>query len=344
MPHPPSIYREQDQTYRADTCESVKAAMKSGSIELWAFRRGTYPGTPLARGALPGVASLGYWDVPHDQDWGLPWHRNEGIELTFLETGRLGFAVAGQEFMLRPDDLTITRPWQPHRVGNPTVSPSRLHFLILDVGVRQPHQRWNWPGWLVLTKTDRQRLTDVLRHNEQAVWHAGGEIRRAFERIGRAVRTDRSGSNISRLAAYLNELFVLLLDMFHDQRVVLNESLSSTVRTVELFLNELRDNRANLAQPWSVPEMARQCGLGTTHFIHHCKQVTNVTPAQYLNQCRIETAAKLLVDEPALSVTDVALACGYSSSQYFAAVFRAHLGATPRAYREDAVTREEGGR
>ena len=141
-------------------------------------------------------------------------------------------------------------------------------------------------------------MTDVLRHNEQAVWRAGGEIRRAFERIGRAVRTDRDGSNVSRLTAYLNELFVLLLDMFHDQRVVLNASLSSTVRTVELFLNELRENAANSAQPWSVPEMARQCGLGATHFIHHCKQVTNMTPAQYLNQCRIETAAKLLVDEP----------------------------------------------
>ena len=34
---------------------------------------------------LPGLKMAGYWDADSDQDWGLPWHRNEGIELTLLE-------------------------------------------------------------------------------------------------------------------------------------------------------------------------------------------------------------------------------------------------------------------
>jgi AraC family L-rhamnose operon regulatory protein RhaS len=97
-----------------------------------------YPGRKLPRGALLGVKSVGFWDAEGRQDWGLQWHRNEGIEVTFLERGASGFAVEQNEFRLRPDDLTVTRPWQRHRVGDPNIGAGRLHWLILDVSVRRP--------------------------------------------------------------------------------------------------------------------------------------------------------------------------------------------------------------
>jgi AraC family L-rhamnose operon regulatory protein RhaS len=79
--------------------------------------------------------------------------------------------------------------------------------------------------------------------------------------------------------------------------------------------------------------MARQCGLGVTHFIHHSKQITNTTPILHLNQCRLEAAARLLRKNPLRNVTDVALDCGFASSQYFATLFRRQFGRTPRDYR-----------
>ena len=110
--------------------------------------------TPAANwpGTLSGLKTVGFWDADHDQAWGLDWHRNEGLELTFLETGTLAFSVDATRCQLHPNDLTITRPWQPHRVGNPAVSAGRLHWLILDLGVRRPHQTWQWPKWLILTR------------------------------------------------------------------------------------------------------------------------------------------------------------------------------------------------
>ena len=328
------IYREENRAYRADTCEPVKTAIRSGDIEHTALRRGAYPGRPLAEGALPGVLSLGYWDASRDQDWGLDWHRNEGIEITFLETGRLAFAVDGCQDILRGDDLTVTRPWQPHRVGDGNVTASRLHCLILDVGVRHPHTQWTWPRWLVLTPEDLGRLTKFLRHNEQPVWQAGSELRHCFQRIARAVKDDNNGSSISRLTVYLNELFVLLLDLCESSRAALNESLSSSSRTVELFLADLRQCHEDAAAPWSVAEMARHCGLGVTHFTHLVKQLTNLTPMQYFNRCRIDAACRLLLQKRDMTVTRVAMSCGFSSSQYFAAVFRQYRGCTPRAFRK----------
>ena len=328
------IYQEQGRTYEADTCRPVVEAVQAGKLRHVVLARGHYPGCRLARNALPGVKVVGFWDADRRQDWGLDWHRNEGIELTFLESGRLGFAVEGEEFHLKAGDLTFTRPWQQHRVGDPHVDAGRLHFLILDVGVRRPHQTWRWPSWIVLTADDLRQLTDILRHNEQPVWHATTEVARSFSRIGAAVEADQDGSGISSLAVHLNQLFLLLLEMFRCQEVSLDESLSSTRRTVELFWTDLSQNPDHLALEWTVRGMARRCGMGVTNFIHHSKQLVNMTPIQYLNHCRLTAAAQLLKEHPDRSITDLALACGFASSQYFATLFRRNFGTTPRAFRD----------
>ncbi|MBN2562111.1 MAG: AraC family transcriptional regulator [Phycisphaerae bacterium] len=326
-------FRCDGRAYHADTCAPLVRGLQAGHVRLEALARRAYPGRRIPRRALQAVSSVGFWDAAHDQEWGLDWHRNEGIELTFLESGRLPFAIEKGQYDLRAGEMTITRPWQPHRVGDPFVTAGRLHWLILDVGVRRPNQAWTWPRWLVMTDADRKRLTTILRHNEQPVWRADEGIRRCFQRIAGAVECDRAGSQVSRLTVHLNELFVLVLELFRRRRVALDETLSSTSRTVELFLQDIRNDLEALAHPWSVHEMAEQCGLGVTRFVHHCRQLTNMTPMQYLNHCRVEAAAKLLCESKGDSVTTIAMRCGFSSSQYFSSMFRRHFGRSPREHR-----------
>ena len=327
------IYQDHGKTFQADTCAPLAAATREGQVHLESLARGHYPGRRLPPTALPGVKTIGCWDARHTQRWGLDWHRNEGLELTFLERGSVAFGVDHHRARLRANDLTVTRPWQRHRVGEPHVEAGRLHWLILDVGVRRPHQPWRWPAWMVLTKRDREELTEYLRHNERPVWAATPEIRHCFQRIAAAVEKDRRGEQASRLAALINELFVLTLDMFRQHRVPLDSSLASTERTVELFWADLQRSPVHLASPWTVETMARQCGLGVTRFIHHSKQLTNATPNTHLTQCRLDAAAQMLRETPRRPVIDIALACGFSSSQYFATRFRRQFGCAPTAFR-----------
>jgi AraC family L-rhamnose operon regulatory protein RhaS len=229
--------------------------------------------------------------------------------------------------------LTITRPWQPHRVGNPHVGPSRLHWLIIDVGVRRPNQPWHWPSWFVLAPEDLKRITKVLRHNEHAVWTADQEICQCWQRIGRAVEADVHGSSHSRLRVQINELFVLIGELLARIEPQLDPTLTSSERTVELFLAELRHNPEQRSRQWTLAEMAKRCGLSVTHFVNTCQRLTNRAPVHYLTRCRIEAARESLAKDTHASITDVALACGFSSSQYFATVFRRELGTTPVAFR-----------
>lgn len=337
------LYQEDGSTYRADTCGPLEAAVAAGKLQLQSLVHGHYPGRRLPAKALPGLKTIGAWDAEGPQDWGLDWHRNEGIELTWLERGTLGFAVEQSAVRLRPDDLTITRPWQRHRVGDPHVGAGRLHWLILDVGVRRPHQPWRWPGWIVLSRRDLDELTTCLRHNEEPVWHATPEVGNCFGRIAAAVARDREGSSVSLLAALLNELLVHTLEMFRHREVALDEELASSQRTVELFWADVCRHRAHLAAEWTVGLMARRCGLGATQFIHLTKRLFNMTPGQYLTACRLQTASELLQAEAGLSVAGVAEACGFNSSRYFATSFRRHFGRSPSAVRQGRVDAERDG-
>lgn len=326
------IYTNQDEIYQADACQPLLQAAQAGVIRLETLVHGHYPGRPLPRTALPGLKTVGYWDADEPQTWGLGWHQNEGIELTLLERGSLDFAIEEKECRLRPNDLTVTRPWQRHRLGEPHIGPGRLHWLILDLGVRRPHQTWRWPSWIMLTEADLDELTYILRHNEQPVWHNATQVCECFVRIAQTIEADRDGSNVSWLTVLLNELLLHTLGLFRSHDVALDETLSDTQRTVELFLEDLRSDRHHLAEEWTVRRMAQACGLGVTRFTDYCRRLTNTTPMQHLNRMRLESAAQLLNEEQHLTNAQVAEHCGFSSAQYFATVFRRHFGCTPQQY------------
>lgn len=329
-----AVFLSPGATYHADSCEPVRQAVARGELQLHGFGRRSYPGIPLPPRMLPEVSSVGFWDAVGTQNWGLDWHRNEGIELTYMARGKFDFLVEDEAFVLQSGDLTVARPWQRHRVGNPNIAACRLYFLILDVGLRRPNQPWHWPSWLILSPHDIRRLTTLLSHNEQPVWRANQEIRRCFEKIGELVDTARPLSVQTQMQLYINELFLALLQLLQKKNAPLDARLTSTRRSVEMFLGGLPEH---LEDPWTLEEMARQCGLGRSRFTEYCRQITNLTPSEYLAQCRVEAAKRLLRTDPQTSITDVALNCGFQSSQYFATVFHRKTGASPRDYRLKAA-------
>lgn len=325
-----AVFFSPSETYHADRCEPLRAAVRRGDVRLAALARRGYPGRAMPARMLPEVSTVGFWDTTGTQTWGLDWHRNEGIELAYLARGKTDFLVDNESFLLESGHLTITRPWQQHRVGNPNVGPSHLCWLILDVGVRRPSQVWKWPAWLILSPTDLRRLTTLLSHNEQPVWRANDEIAACFKKLAGLVQTSEPLAVQTRLQLYINELFITLRELLEKKEVKLDAHLTSTCRTVEMFLTALPEH---LEESWTLAEMARQCDLGSSAFVDYCKQITNLPPAKYLMRCRVEAAKKLLQNQPERSITDIAFECGFQSSQYFATVFRHLTGQIPRDYR-----------
>lgn len=54
----------------------------------------------------------------------------------------------------------------------------------------------------------------------------------------------------------------------------------------------------------------------------------------YIQQLRLEYAAKLLVEQPDMSIVQIAAECGFSSHKYFSDRFRLHFSMTPSEFRK----------
>jgi AraC family L-rhamnose operon regulatory protein RhaS len=327
----PIIFQDRDKVYYPDSCEPLKAAARRKELYLRGWKRGNYPGVDLPKKMLPQLSSIGVWDATRPQSWGLDLHCNEGIEFTYLARGKTFFEVNGQNWLLGKGDLSVTRPWQFHRVGNPNIGPSRLIWVIIDVDVRRPNQPWRWPEWLICTPQELKRLTRLLRHNEQPVWQADENIARCFGNLDSLLETGEPAQNQTRLTLTINELIISIMDMLERAHIPLDAHLSTTQRMVEMFLEELPHH---LDVPWTLQAMAGECGLSRSQFSTYCKQITNMTPMAYLNAHRVEAASRLLLNKSDLSITEVAGAYGFNSSQYFATVFQKYTGYTPSEFRE----------
>jgi len=329
---PKPTYQARRARYEIDSCEPQNRAIETGKINFHALTKGHYPGTPVPENVLSGLNSIGFWNAGGAQDWGEDAHRNEGIEIMFLETGAMAFSADQKNYDLRAGQFTIMRPWQLHKLGVPNVGPGRIHWLILDVGVRRPHQNWQWPSWMVLAKDDLNELTRKLRHNENVVWTATPAIAQTFRELARTVETWGQPHGVSRLATCLNHLFLGILDTLCDQQIPETPELTSRQRTVKLFLDEVESNLETASEPWTINSMAEHCGMGVTAFSKYCRELVNSGPMEFLNRCRLDRAAHLLRQNNGRSITDIALACGFNSSQYFSTRFRQHFQVSPSRF------------
>jgi AraC-like DNA-binding protein len=89
---------------------------------------------------------------------------------------------------------------------------------------------------------------------------------------------------------------------------------------------------AHLSESIDLGMLAGIAGLSVFHFAREFKQSTGVTPHQYLVQKRVQRAQNMLARTD-LSLSDVALASGFSDQSHLTRHFRRMLGTTPREFR-----------
>jgi AraC family transcriptional regulator len=87
-----------------------------------------------------------------------------------------------------------------------------------------------------------------------------------------------------------------------------------------------------LARPLQVATVAARFGMSPTHFSKAFKTMSGITPYGWHLRRRIVRSASLLRDE-ALTLANIAQACGFSDQSHYTKAFRRHLGITPGRWR-----------
>jgi AraC-like DNA-binding protein len=89
---------------------------------------------------------------------------------------------------------------------------------------------------------------------------------------------------------------------------------------------------ANLEGDLSLADLANDCGVSASHFSRAFRQSTGLSPHQWLLRHRVKLAKALLRDRT-LSLSDVALSCGFADQSHFNRVFSRLVGISPGAWR-----------
>nr|WP_241018204.1 AraC family transcriptional regulator [Paraburkholderia sp. Tr-20389] len=93
--------------------------------------------------------------------------------------------------------------------------------------------------------------------------------------------------------------------------------------------------RTNLSTSVRLEEVASLLGLSPAHFSRAFKQCTGLSPYQWRLNERLEHALRMLA-QPSHTISQVALATGFTDQAHFTRVFRRAYGTTPAAWKRDA--------
>jgi AraC-like DNA-binding protein len=90
-------------------------------------------------------------------------------------------------------------------------------------------------------------------------------------------------------------------------------------------------------KPWTVPSLAAEVGMSRSPFAARFTALVGQAPMSYLKTWRLQLAARLLQNQ-ALSLSNIAEHVGYESAAAFSRIFKREFGVAPGQYRRAGVT------
>lgn len=91
--------------------------------------------------------------------------------------------------------------------------------------------------------------------------------------------------------------------------------------------------KKNFREANTIEEIITDVPASRRNLVRRFKQVTGITPIEYLQKTRIE-AAKQMLEHSRQSVMEVMFESGYNDLKSFRSLFKKNVGMTPTAYRE----------
>lgn len=89
---------------------------------------------------------------------------------------------------------------------------------------------------------------------------------------------------------------------------------------------------AHFTQRLDAGTLARHFQIGKTRLYEIAKQSYGIGIAEHIRNLRIGKAKQLLIEQPELSLAEIASSCGFGDYNYFITVFRQVVGMPPKTY------------
>ena len=266
-------------------------------------------------------------EIVRGKDFGCVLHYHPECEITLVLKGGTTRRVGDQVLPLLPGDLVFLGPNVPHDFRNEQVlgkPPTQVEAIVVQFLPSLPGLEGGHRSSMQPTHRLFQRAAQGLE--------VTGITRIAAAQI---VQQMLHVHGMKRLI-----LLMQLLDLLSNSKEL--QEISSAVLPQPRPVASDRIRLAcefissNLPEAIYVADLAAIVGLGKSAFSRLFKKSTGRTVPQYVNELRIARAC-LLLAETDLTVSQIAMDCGFVSPAHFQRQFREHQHCAPVAYRSRVV-------
>ncbi len=125
-----------------------------------------------------------------------------------------------------------------------------------------------------------------------------------------------------------------LISISKDKKfIVNNENNKFDQFDSDRLIDVIKFVKANLDEHISLKQVAEIACMTEQSFCRFFKHRTKINFFQYLKDLRMVHACELLIESFDEPISDIAYACGYTSSSHFCKLFKDHYGQSPYQYR-----------
>ena len=228
-------------------------------------------------------------------------------------------------------------PVRMHSLGMALERQQGVHAIASD-------RRENfdtWPGTLAYTPPGVEVFSESATGGEYLVLRYAAD---AAEEIGPKQRISWQGHRAAlQLAQHLRQQLLhphidaLALEQSAQQFMALHHSADTRASAQAIqaakadYARVLDRIAAEFNQPISIADLAQMVNTSPLRFLRAFTQFTGMTPHAWITETRLQAARTMMLRRD-LSLTQIALDCGFSHQSHMGSVFRKHLGMTPGQY------------
>lgn len=258
--------------------------------------------------------------------WELPPHRNDGLEIVYVAAGRPRWRIGERMESVPAGSVFYSWPWELHGGVMKREPGVDLWFgvVALDRVYRRPPERIGFHRELVLPMELSRSIAGALLRRESRVVRDDGLLAELLPRMVHLAKAKPEDPQVRAILASLCRTAVLELARCSSQS---NEELTEAEEAPHRVARFIDGLTQSCDEAWTLESMAAACGLKRTRFAELVSRLTGDSPIMALNRKRVARAEMML--RSGESVTATAMACGFSSSQYFARTYRSFTGRAP---------------
>lgn len=233
-------------------------------------------------------------------------HSHPNLQLYFVTSGKGSLQFPLRRCFVYPGDVILINPNELHTEYSSQSKPLEFISLELDLLEMLPHTG-SEKGFLQIHREDFDELVSLVRIIQTEL----AQQKRGFSTLC---------DNITAC--------ILLRLLREDSFTLLQPQRSE--RDCRLVYNYIA---RNFAEKIDLDSLGAMCSVNKFHLAHAFKELYGFSINQYLQDCRIQEACRLL-RETKTGITEIGRMVGFHSPCHFNSSFRERMKTTPFAYRK----------